>query len=83
MLLSAPFYGVVSTELLFGWLANKYKRMKLQMMVGIGFLAISNILSPAIIQYTADLYFFAIRVFKGISMVFILYSYRLLQSFYV
>nr|CAH0105935.1 unnamed protein product [Daphnia galeata] len=68
MLLSATFYGVVSMQLLTGWLCDKFGKTKLIMICGSTILCVTSVLSPLIIEYAGVPFFFAARVVKGACM---------------
>ena len=69
LLLGASFYGVASTQVLIGYLSDKYGHCKLQMLVGALVLSLANILSPFVIIYLGNYYFFALRILMGMAMV--------------
>uniref|UniRef100_A0A0P5XE04 Sialin n=1 Tax=Daphnia magna TaxID=35525 RepID=A0A0P5XE04_9CRUS len=72
MLLSATYYGVVSMQLLTGWLCDKFGKMKALMIGGSTVLGVVSVLSPLIIQYAGVPFFFAARVVMGACMCFMI-----------
>ncbi|EFX89865.1 hypothetical protein DAPPUDRAFT_309475 [Daphnia pulex] len=69
LLLSATYYGVVSMQLLTGWLCDKFGKTKLIMICGSTVLGVTSVLSPLIIEYAGVPFFFAARVIQGACMV--------------
>ncbi|XP_046436871.1 sialin-like [Daphnia pulex] len=74
MLLGALYYGVVSAQLLVGWLCDKFGKYKLQMALGSGFYGIASFLSPIILEFAGVPYYFALRVLKGVATSFAISS---------
>ena len=69
LLLGASFFGVASTQILIGYFSDKYGHCKLQMLVGALVLSLANILSPFVIIYLGNYYFFVLRILMGMAMV--------------
>jgi len=68
LLLGGTFYGTVASQILIGYISDKYGYCKLQMLIGASVLGIANIISPLIIIYLGDYYFFAMRIIMGLAM---------------
>jgi len=69
LLLGGTFYGVVASQILIGYISDKYGYCKLQMLIGASVLGIANIISPLVIIYLGDYYFFALRIIMGVAVV--------------
>ena len=69
MILGGAFYGVVSCQILIGYLSDKYGKCKLQMLMGVSIIGSACVLSPTVILHLGDYYFFALRVLMGMGTV--------------
>jgi len=68
LLLGGTFYGVVASQILIGYISDKYGYCKLQMLIGASVLGIANIISPLVIIYLGDYYFFVMRIIMGVAV---------------
>ena len=69
LLLGGSFYGLVASQILIGYLSDKYGYCKLQILVGVGILSSASLLSPMVIIHLGDYYFFVMRVLMGVATV--------------
>jgi len=74
LLLGGSFYGLVASQILIGYLSDKYGYCKLQILVGVGILSSASLLSPMVIIHLGDYYFFVMRVLMGVATTCVISS---------